>query len=301
MLSIIITSYNEGRYLNATLRSIRQNTSDYEVILVDDGSDDGSCEPGALDGPVAKVIRMVERTGIASSRNVGAHHAKGDCLAFLDGHHLLSEGCLNLCAVEALQRRAIVYPCIRGLEDHNWTGHGAVMRQQDGKKCGLFGAAWKNRAARDKLSRCSTFVVPGYVMSRETFEVVRWIDGLLGWGASEPAITVKAFFADVSLLHLCGPLCRHYFRPGTKIPYDAPWTQVATNHALVARVCFEEATWRDYWIPQVFRRWLSPEDLESLEAESVKRQHEAFRLVKQRPDREFWRGLILTDFPEGVA
>jgi len=62
----------------------------------------------------------------------------------------------------------------------------------------------------------------------------------------------------------------------------------------VARVCFEQKTWDEYWFPKVFRRHLRKREglIEEFEAGPIVDQQREFEKIKQRPDDEFWRGLI---------
>lgn len=296
MISTIITSYNEGAEVKRTIDSVRSNTTDVEIVLVDDASTDGSCDDVGAD----RLIKHETRIGIAASRNDGVAATNGDttCYAFLDAHQRVSEGCLNKCADLAIERQAIVWPDVTGLgpetsEGHpesRWMGHGAVMSQKSGRKRGLFDGRWKRRPAFDSISRCSTMIVPGYVIPKTIWPKVRLIEGLKLHGASEPALTVKAFFADVSILHLCGPLARHRFTAGHRLPYECSWRTVVRNHALVARVCFDDSTWREYWYP-IFHRWLK-DGMSEFDEPHITSQYEDFQKIKQRPDEEFWKGLI---------
>jgi hypothetical protein len=113
---------------------------------------------------------------------------------------------------------------------------------------------------------------------------------LRGWGASEAAISIKAFFLGIDILHVCGPLTRHLFRP--KFRYSVTDEGVSRNHALIARVCFDDRTWFDYWLPRVFEGCLSLETIRELDAPEVVAEHEAFLNLKRRSDLEFWRGLL---------
>src|SRR2546429_177559 len=94
LVSIIIPVFNAERYLPATLASVRQQTfSDWECIMVDDGSTDGSydlaCRLAAEDERV-RVIRK-ENGGVGSARNAGAAERSSDCrlVPFLDAGDLL--------------------------------------------------------------------------------------------------------------------------------------------------------------------------------------------------------------------
>ena len=64
-ISVIITAHNEGEELRRTVESVRENTQQpFEIVLVDDGSTDGSCD-GLADDDLT-VIRHDERTGVAA-------------------------------------------------------------------------------------------------------------------------------------------------------------------------------------------------------------------------------------------
>lgn len=287
MISVVITTYNEGDWLRTTLESIKANTSDFEVVVVDDGSTDNSCDRIVEDGLCTKLITHKKRIGIAPSRNDGVDNAKGDCFAFFDAHQKVTEGCINRCAELALERGCIVWPCVTGSEQSNWLGHGALMRQKDGRKAGLFHGRWRRHKQLDTVSRCSTMIVPGYVIPQSVWPKVRLIDGLRNHGASEPALTVKAFFAEVDILHLCGPIAYHRFN--SKVPFPCTGKEQIRNHGLVARVCFDNDTWENYWSKTAVRKV----SMEEFNTEIVLEQHRAFQEIKKRPDEEFWRGLIL--------
>jgi glycosyltransferase involved in cell wall biosynthesis len=260
LISIVITAFNEGAEVRRTIDSVRAATHrPYEIILVDDGSTDGSCND--LDASDLTIVRHVERQGVAPSRNAGCAVASGEVFAFLDAHQRLSEGCLNACAELAIQRNAIVWPDVRGLRDRGWTGHGATMGLCP--KRGIFLPRWQTRTPRTKVSQITGLIAPGYVMPRGVYERVRWHDSLRGWGATEAAIWVKALCLDIEILHLCGPLARHLFHKTSH--FDTPQEQIWCNHAIVARTCFDDAAWRDYWLPNVFAPLLSPATIAEVE------------------------------------
>ncbi len=259
LISIVITAYNEGAEVRRTIDSVRAATHrPYEIILVDDGSTDGSCID--LDASDLTIVRHVERQGVAPSRNAGCAVASGEVFAFLDAHQRLSEGCLNQCAELAVERRAIVWPDVRGLEDRGWTGHGATAGLCP--KHGYFLPRWQTRTPRTKVSNISALIAPGYVMPRSVYERVRWDPMLRGWGATEAAIWVQAWCLGIEILHLCGPLARHLFRKTSH--FDTPQEEIWRNHAIVARTCFDDTAWRDYWLPNVFAPVLSPATLAEL-------------------------------------
>jgi glycosyltransferase involved in cell wall biosynthesis len=82
MVSVIITTFNRRSYVKPAVESVlAQDYADMEVLVVDDGSDDGSPEEAA--GLPVRYVRK-ENGGISSARNAGIALAQGDYIAFLD-------------------------------------------------------------------------------------------------------------------------------------------------------------------------------------------------------------------------
>ena len=84
-ISVIIPVYNTGTLLRETVNSVlEQSFSDFELILVDDGSNDETKQIiSSFDDTRIKVIRK-ENGGVASARNTGILAAEGDYVALLD-------------------------------------------------------------------------------------------------------------------------------------------------------------------------------------------------------------------------
>ena len=86
-ISIIIPVYNTEQYLHACLDSIlSQSFADYEVLLIDDGSSDGSgrvCDAYARKDSRIRVFHK-ENGGVSSARNLGLDNAIGEWIYFVD-------------------------------------------------------------------------------------------------------------------------------------------------------------------------------------------------------------------------
>lgn len=87
-LSVIIPVYNVKEYLDQCMESVLQQecACDLEVILIDDGSTDGSeliCDKYSFKDSRVKVIHK-ENGGLSSARNLGIDESSGDYIAFLD-------------------------------------------------------------------------------------------------------------------------------------------------------------------------------------------------------------------------
>lgn len=97
-LSIIVPVYNVKAYLRRCVESvIKQSYSDYEMILIDDGSTDGSgplCDDLAQQDKRIKVIHK-DNGGLSSARNAGIDIAQGKYLMLLDSDDWIADDCLR--------------------------------------------------------------------------------------------------------------------------------------------------------------------------------------------------------------
>ncbi|OLR62166.1 hypothetical protein BHF69_05400 [Anaerostipes sp. 992a] len=86
-VSIIIPVYNTEMYLERCLQSVLAQTYlNFEVIIVDDGSTDGSieiCKKFALKSPKIKIIQIAN-SGVSVARNIGIKNSSGDYICFID-------------------------------------------------------------------------------------------------------------------------------------------------------------------------------------------------------------------------
>lgn len=88
LLSIIITTYNNGEFIETCLSKISKQYSDkIEIIIVDDDSNDNTVEicKKHLRLIKNKEIIINKHSGLSVSRNIGVKHAKGTYIAFVDG------------------------------------------------------------------------------------------------------------------------------------------------------------------------------------------------------------------------
>ena len=93
LFSIIVPLHNSLRFLEGCVesavraaRTADPSGEDYELLLVDDGSDDGSlslCEKMASGNPRIRVFSMEDR-GVSAARNLGLENARGGLICFLD-------------------------------------------------------------------------------------------------------------------------------------------------------------------------------------------------------------------------
>jgi GT2 family glycosyltransferase len=92
-VSAIIVSYNAGDDLGQCLDALGDQECAIEVIIVDNGSSDGSVDRARIDYPNVRVLSEGMNDGFAGGANRGAAVAKGGALLFLNPDVVLEPGC----------------------------------------------------------------------------------------------------------------------------------------------------------------------------------------------------------------
>lgn len=88
-LSVLVCSYNNEGMLDQCLTAIRQSTfTGYELIVVDDGSTDGSFQ--VAERLADKAIRQNNNSGRSHARNTCATHARSDIFVFIDSDIIIT-------------------------------------------------------------------------------------------------------------------------------------------------------------------------------------------------------------------
>lgn len=85
LVTVVLPTYNGSQYVEQAINSILAQThTDLEVLVIDDGSTDRTCEViTAVTDPRLSLIRQAN-TGVAGARNAGLNRARGELVAFLD-------------------------------------------------------------------------------------------------------------------------------------------------------------------------------------------------------------------------
>jgi glycosyltransferase involved in cell wall biosynthesis len=88
LVSCVVAAFNSARYVEEAIRSVLAQTHrPIEVVVVDDGSEDGTPDLAAAFGDPVRVVEQ-QNAGPAATRNRGVHEARGEFVAFLDADDL---------------------------------------------------------------------------------------------------------------------------------------------------------------------------------------------------------------------
>lgn len=84
-VSVVIVTYKSGTTLGRCLAALKaQTVTDYEVLLVDNASEDGAPQAAAAADPSLRLLQMGANLGFAAGNNRGAEAARGRWLALLN-------------------------------------------------------------------------------------------------------------------------------------------------------------------------------------------------------------------------
>lgn len=109
-ISVVVPMYNAEKYVGQCVDSIlSQDFEEYEVILVDDCSTDGSlalCKEAYGKHPKVQILRLGKNMGQGAARNIGISVAKGRYITFVDDDDVLLPNALHLMHDVAIQTGA---------------------------------------------------------------------------------------------------------------------------------------------------------------------------------------------------
>jgi len=115
-ITVVIPAYNAAKTLRETLDSVLAQTfGDFEVIVVDDGSNDGTASVATTTGDPRVRVISIPNGGVSRARNLGIAEGRGGLIAFLDADDLWQPAKLER-QVALLNARPEVGICVTGAE-----------------------------------------------------------------------------------------------------------------------------------------------------------------------------------------
>jgi glycosyltransferase involved in cell wall biosynthesis len=296
-VSIVIASYNEGRRLSQTvhscLASIRTDLK-FEIVVADDGSTDGSADQ-VMGLPFVKVVRNQSREGPAGGKDLGARHAIGKILVFLDAHCKPEVGAIEKLAsdVAIVGGQSVVAPRIAVLDIDSWQnrldhcGNGIALN---------LGGLEEQWVPLKTLRRYRSFYVSPNLagsclaVTRSLyFELGGFDRQMRSWGSEHSDFGLKAWLSGHRVLNDIDAVVGHRFQGEIK-HYPVPPPQILANQLRLARKHFSDPLWAD-WLPR-FQVGKDPDvwgDAWRIFAQgSGSLESERAELSLQRVHDEFW-------------
>ena len=237
-VSVVIPAHNEGENLIDTVGCILENTvyPDFEIIVVDDGSTDGSGDRVADSFGAKGRVSVVRAAGlgVAGARNLGAQWASGEILVFLDGHCYTPPGWMTaLIAPLGDPQVGIVGPSFASLHE----GNGARG----------FGATWRDASLEIEWlpqrgdEPYPLPLLPGgcHAMRLSDFEKIGYYDsGMTRWGSEDQELSLRAWLMGYQVVVQPQAIIYHLFRK--RHPYQVDASQVLYNRLRMALLHLRE-------------------------------------------------------------
>jgi GT2 family glycosyltransferase len=302
--SIAIASHNEGNNLWRTVRSCLETTRGLnpEIVVVDDGSTDGSIAALAeRHGADVKIVPVRERRGVAYAKDLAIRSTRGEIVVMVDAHCKPEPGALERLVrdVTAWRGDAVVCPRLTILREKAWRNESIPIGfcfwlELEGFRCEwLSQDEVKRVAGPDGRVYHASPALSGaaLALSRELYERVGGFDaGMLSWGAEDVDFGLKTWLLGHQVLCDFEAVIGHRFRSGAA-GYSIPEEHVVFNNLRMARKNFGDRAWED-WFERAAAssansaEWQSAVALFEAHRESV--ELERHDLLTRRRRDEYW-------------
>lgn len=204
LISIIVPAYQAEKYLRQCVESVLAQTySNWQLILVDDGSTDGTAEIcnryAASDSRITTLHK--KNSGLSDTRNYALDYADGQYLAFLDADDMIAPGFLERTIEIALQCNADVVTT-----DFTFDQNGLYNGKADRTVKIYSGRDFTKHILYQKFTTC-TNTAWAKLYRREIFRRARFKYGI---GYEDLEIFPKIFYSLERVAYLRAPL--YYYR-----------------------------------------------------------------------------------------
>ncbi len=185
-ISIIMPVYNAEWFLQRSIKSVlKQSYSDWELLIIDDGSEDGSLEISRGYELADKRIRVFEKkhSGQAAARNLGLNNAEGKYIAFLD-----ADDYMHPCMLEFLYQKMVSYQADMAVVDYAICKNDLCKeRRPTNGNCEAVSLSHDSRTQSEILKK-SNVCLWNKLYRKELFEQIRFEE--------------KRFYEDTALMHV---------------------------------------------------------------------------------------------------
>lgn len=218
--SILLAAHNEGDLLWRTIASCQAAAQNIpaEIVVVDDGTTDGSIEQMISRFPDVRVVGFASRLGPSPTKDRAARESAGGVLIFLDAHCNPEPGSLERLIedVERLKGQAIVTPAVAPLDTENWknrldeVGHGYGVELEN------FEWQWlpiERMRPHGEFFESPSLIGCCVAIARGLYDKLWGFDpDMYGWGVEDVDFGVKSWVMGHPVLHDPQPIVGHRFQ-----------------------------------------------------------------------------------------
>ena len=230
-VSVIIPCKNEVNNLRKTVDSIMnsKNKLSYEIIIVNDGSLDGSCDFINTNIEIYKDIKLIStfNLGAAGSRNFGAKIALGKFLFFCDAHVCVPDYWLDTLIKTLEDNNAhIIAPVIKDMVKENCKGYGQTWNSN-------LEVMWLLDKTENKGLEIPIACGCAFGIKKEVFEAIGGFDKYFEvWGKEDEELCFKSWLFGYKIILDVSVEVKHLFRDNH--PYVVTHENVIYNFLTMA-------------------------------------------------------------------
>lgn len=222
LISIIIPVYNVEPYINRCLESVINQTYPYlEIIIVDDGSTDGSGQICDAYQNMDKRIRVFHKKngGPSSARNLGLHYAKGEFVGFVDSDDFIDLDMYDSMLHE-MEKDVDIVTCGRYI---------SFPKEKHKRDRLMFWVPKRTKAnnmmAIEELLNCRifSFSVCDKIFRRRLFDTVSFPIGRV---SEDIPVTYSLFTKCKNVVHLGKPKYHNFHRDGSRSRQEFYYRQI---------------------------------------------------------------------------
>lgn len=230
-ITVIITFYNEKQEVENTIESVKEFSSNIDILVINDASDDGFNYDDIIQNHDILYIKNNTRLGVAASRDLGVKNCKTPYFLLLDAHmrfydnkwvdRISSE-------LDCDNRTLLCCQTASILTDKN----GKILENQVSNpsfgayinlKDTYFEPVWiKNHSLCNSLTVTIPCVLgAGYACSKKYWQYLKGLNGLVSYGNDEPYISLKVWLEGGSCKLLKNVVIGHIYRLKEDTPFYA--------------------------------------------------------------------------------
>jgi GT2 family glycosyltransferase len=222
-ISLVVVSCNEGKNLRRTVHSLLASLPDgAEIVVVDDGSTDGSADCLTSGYHGVTVLHPDQRLGVACARNFGAKHARGEMVVFSDAHvETPLDWWKPLAAALATTSVGVVAPAITPIGEQGPIGFGMRI---SGPEMRSYWLGPQGEMAYPVPLLCGCFMA----MRRDVVTAVGGFDeGMTTYGSEDLELCLRLWLLGYEVLVTPQVEVAHLFRE--RHPYHVEWKAYLYN------------------------------------------------------------------------
>lgn len=276
-LSIVMPFLNEGEEPYRTVESIHETAPEgsFEIVAVEDKADPSAIIAAPYDFSRWPAVKHVPprdvRLGVDGSRSMGVLHASHPTVVLIDAHmRFRKDGWLPR-LVDAVRSKPDCMFCtacgamghgVDRVEDIVTVYRGATLMlandfsdaafvMPDGSKKvarEVFEPKWlRENPGTEPTQEIPCILGAVYAFDRQHFINIRGLNGLTGWGSSEPCLSLKTWLAGGTSYLLNDLIVGHVFRDNS--PYATAVWHLVFNKLLLLRTLMPKWSWLETMLP----------------------------------------------------